>query len=94
MENSNLDICRINTLSFNHNKTQFALGFDNGIIIYNTDTLQILSVSEQIGDIAIVSLLYELQVVVFAGSKNNMVYQKNKMVIYIFSETEFFYSQC
>ena len=82
MENSNLDICRINTLSFNHNKTQFALGFDNGIIIYNTDTLQILSVSKQIGDIAIVSLLYELQVVVFAGSKNNMVYQKNKMVIY------------
>lgn len=82
MENSNLDICRINTLSFNQNKTQFALGFDNGIIIYNTDTLQILSVSHQIGDIAIVSLLYELQVAVFAGSKNNMVYQKNKMVIY------------
>lgn len=77
-----MDICKINFISFNFQKSQFALAYDNGINIYDTKTFTLLSKSAEIGDIAIVALIYETNIVIFSGSEKNNDYPPTKIVLY------------
>lgn len=77
-----MDICRINFIAFNYQKSQFALAYDNGINIYDTKTFALLSKSAEIGDIATLALLYETNIAIFTGSEKNDDYPPTKIVLY------------
>ena len=80
------EIYKINQLSFNDQKSQFCLCYNNGIKTFSTnDFVEKCSSNENefsVGGISMASLLMELNIAVFVGTESNQLYSNKKLVVY------------
>ena len=80
------EIYKINQLTFNDQKSQICLCYNNGIKTFNThDFTEKCSSNENefnIGGTSMASLLMELNIVVFVGTESNQFYNNKKLVVY------------
>ena len=75
-------VYKINQLVVNDTKTQFCLAYNNGIRNFSTEDFKEKYNSGLLGSINIISLIHELNMVVFVGSENNELYNNKKIVIF------------
>ena len=75
-------VYKINQLVVNDTKTQFCLAYNNGVRNFSTEDFKEKYNSGLLGSINIISLIHELNMVVFVGSENNELYNNKKIVIF------------
>ena len=75
-------VYKINQIVFNDSKTQFGIAYNNGIKTFNTEDFKIKYSSNPLGNISLMTIVHELNIVVFVGSEINELYDTKKIVIY------------
>ena len=75
-------VYKINQIVLNDTKSQFGICFNNGIKTFNTDDFKVKYYSSPIGNISLMTIVHELNIVVFVGSETNEIYNSKKIVIY------------
>ena len=75
-------VYKINQIVFNDSKTQFGIAYNNGIKTFNTEDFKIKYSSNLLGNISLMTIVHELNIVVFVGSEINELYDTKKIVIY------------
>ena len=75
-------VYKINQIVINDTQSQFCIAYNNGIKNFSTEDFKEKYNSGLLGSITIVSLIHELNMVVFVGSENNELYNNKKIVIF------------
>ena len=75
-------VYKINQIVLNDSKTQFGIAYNNGIKTFNTEDFKIKYSSNPLGNISLMTIVHELNIVVFVGSEINELYDTKKIVIY------------
>ena len=88
---------KINQIKLNQTLNQFCVAYNNGIKVYSTDDFKCISPSNNnndfnLGDIQNVTLIYDLNIVVFNGTSNNQNYNNKKLVFFDLIKNEEIYS--
>ena len=71
-------VYKINQIVLNDTKSQFGICFNNGIKTFNTDDFKVKYYSSPIGNISLMTIVHELNIVVFVGSETNEIYNSKK----------------
>ena len=75
-------VYKINQIVLNDSKTQFGIAYNNGIKTFNSEDFKIKYSSNPIGNISLMTIVHELNIVVFVGFETNELYDTKKIVIY------------